>query len=346
MDRSPQDPNPPDPSDGPRPAAPSGTPEPAHPGSPRPAEPDASASPLAFPVETSGSATGDLFGPADPEAVKPPAERPAAAGSPLAFPVEAPRPDPAGALPVGAPQPPLSLSDSQSPPTEPVPVAILPGSPPAAPQAPAETPAPEPPKPATGPPRVLAPLLVVLGALLVLGASFLPLLRIEQHVTPQQTFFTPKLVFTQSAWSSQVSAEGNYSIDQPAAPVGIPIVIAVAVLAAAAVFSFTRRSGRLGARLTVIGASFAAGVAATIGMSAFGFSSGLGDEGLDVSLGLGLWSLILGVVLAVASAVLGHLTPAEPSPAWADPGAAYADTPTPPSGIAITVLPPEDPERR
>jgi hypothetical protein len=238
------------------------------------------------------------------------------------------------------------LSDSESPPTEPVPIAILPGSPGAPPT---PEPTPEPPGPAAGPPRVLAPILVVLGALLVLGGCFLPLFRIEQHVTPQQTYFTPKLVFTESAWSSEVSAEGNDPIEQPAAPVGIPMVAAVVVLAAASGFAFSGRSGRsgrLGHRLTAVGASFAAGVAATIGMSAFGWSSGLGDEGLDVSLGLGLWLLILGVVFAAGSAVLGYLTPAGPRPAWADPGAAYADTPTPPSGIAITVLPPEDPERR
>ncbi|MFJ1762143.1 hypothetical protein ACIOD2_17595 [Amycolatopsis sp. NPDC088138] len=208
-------------------------------------------------------------------------------------------------------------------------------------------------EPAAGPSRALVPVLVAFGALLVLGACFLPLFRIEQHVTAQQTFFTPKLIFTESAWSSQVSAEGNDPVEQPAAPVGVPLVIAVVVLGAAAAFGFSRW-GRLGHRLAVIGASFAAGIAFTIGMSGFGWTSGLGDEGLDVSLGLGLWSLIAGVVVVVVAVVLGYL-PARAPDDWSDPALAYADTPTPPAGfalptvedadgVAITVLPPERPE--
>jgi hypothetical protein len=181
---------------------------------------------------------------------------------------------------------------------------------------------------------------VAVAALLVLGAVFLPLFQVEQHVTAQQTFFTPKLVFTETAWSSRVSAEGNESVEQPAAPVGIPVVIAVALLAAAAVFGFSRTS-RVGHRLTAAGTSFAAGTALTIGMSGFGWSSGFGREGLDVSLGLGLWLLIAGVVAGVAATVAGYLPIRAPDGDWADPTLAYADTPTPPSGIAVTVLPPE-----
>jgi hypothetical protein len=199
---------------------------------------------------------------------------------------------------------------------------------------------------------VLVPILVSLGALLVLGACFLPLFRIEQHVTPQQTFFTPKLIFTETAWNSQVSAEGNEAVEQPAAPVGIPLVAAVVVLAAAAVFGFSRW-GRHGHRLAVAGASFAAGIAATIGMSGFGWSSGFGDQGLDVYLGLGLWSLIAGIAVTVAAVVLGYL-PARAPDDWSDPALAYTDTPTPPAGftmptvedadgVSITVLPPETP---
>ncbi|MEA5362055.1 hypothetical protein VA596_21145 [Amycolatopsis sp., V23-08] len=208
-------------------------------------------------------------------------------------------------------------------------------------------------EPAAGPPRVLVPVLVAFAALLVLGACFLPLFRIEQHLSPQQTFFTPKLIFTETAWSSQVSAQGNETVEQPAAPVGIPLVIAVVVLGAGAVFGFSRW-GRLGHRLAVVGASFAAGTTLTIGMSGYGWSSGLGDQTLDVSLGLGLWSVIAGVVVAVVAVVLGYL-PARAPDDWADPALAYADTPTPPAGfalptvedadgVAITVLPPEPQE--
>jgi hypothetical protein len=357
VDEPSQEPNPP--------AAPE---RPAAGESSAPAEPDV-AGPrdalLAFPVEAPRPAAGEPLAPAESDVARP-------GGAFPAFPVEAPPPtaeeifapvQPDVARPEdglltfpGEPSPPAQLTDGgATPPTEPVPVAILPGLPVAPPRrAPVETEQPvlEPPapEPAAGP-RVLVPVLVIFGALLVLGACFLPLFRIEQHVSAQQTFFTPKLIFTETAWSSQVSAEGNESIEQPAAPVGIPLVVAVAVLAVAAVFGFSRR-GRLGHRLAVAGASFAAGIAATIGMSGFGWSSGFGDQGLDVSLGLGLWSLIAGVAVAVAAVVLGYLPAREPDD-WSDPALAYADTPTPPTGFAaptiegaglsITVLPPETP---
>jgi hypothetical protein len=310
-------------------------------------------------VEAPPPTAEELFAPVEPDVVRP-------EDGLLAFPPDPPppaQPPPPAPLPPLAPlplvaQPPLvqSSDGGGTPPVGLVPVAILPGSPVVPPrpasaetqQPTAEPPAPE---PAAGTPRVLVPVLVTFGALLVLGACFLPLFRIEQHVTAQQTFFTPKLIFTETAWSSQVSAEGNETIDQPAAPVGIPLVIAVGVLACAAVFGFSRR-GRLGHRLGVAGASFAAGIAATIGMSGFGWSSGFGDQGLDVSLGLGLWSLIAGVAVAVAAVVLGYLPAREPDD-WSDPVLAYADTPTPPTGFAaptiegagvsITVLPPETP---
>ena len=303
----------------------------------------------AFPVEAPRPAAEEFFAPVEPDVARP-------EDGLLAFPVEPP--SPAQPSPPAQPPVPAQLSvGGGNPPTEPVPVAILPGSVGGVPPrpVPAETrqpiagpPAPE---PAAAPPRVLVPVLVTFGALLVLGACFLPLFRIEQHVTAQQTFFTPKLIFTETAWSSQVSAEGNEAVEQPAAPVGIPLVVAVAVLAAAAVFGFSRR-GRLGHRLAVAGASFAAGIAATIGMSGFGWSSGLGDQGLEVSLGLGMWSLIAGVAVAVAAVVLGYLPAREPDD-WSDPALAYADTPTPPTGfvaptvdgpgVSITVLPPETP---
>lgn len=292
----------------------------------------------AVPEEVPPPTAEELFAPVEPDVDRP-------ADGLLAFPGEPSQP--------GSPPAPAQPSDGDgSPPTEPVPVAILPGSPVAPPRpAAAEISPPVEEPPAPGASRVLVPVLVVIGALLVLGACFLPLFRVEQHVTAQQTFFTPKLVFTETAWNSQVSAEGNESVDQPAAPVGIPVVVAVAVLAVAAVFGFSRRK-RLGHGLAVAGAAFAAGIAATIGMSGFGWSSGLGDEGLDISLGLGLWSLIAGVAVTVAAVVLGYLPAREPDD-WSDPALAYADTPTPPSGfpaptiegagLSITVLPPETP---
>jgi len=70
-----------------------------------------------------------------------------------------------------------------------------------------------------------------------------------------------------------------------------------------------------------------------------------GEEvGLEVSTGLGMWLLTLATVLAAGAAVLAHLPALRHprNPGWADPAVAYADTPTPPSGVAITVLPPED----
>ena len=73
-------------------------------------------------------------------------------------------------------------------------------------------------------------------------------------------------------------------------------------------------------------------------MSGLGWSAMADGVDLEVVVASGMWLLIVATALAGVAAVLAHLPTND---GWADPSLAYADTPTPPSGVAITVLPPE-----
>jgi hypothetical protein len=85
-------------------------------------------------------------------------------------------------------------------------------------------------------------------------------------------------------------------------------------------------------------------VVTTVGMSGLGWSAMADGMDLEVVTAAGMWLLIGATVLAAVAAVLAYL-PAwrRTGDDWADPTLAYADTPTPPTGVAITVLPPEEP---
>jgi hypothetical protein len=132
---------------------------------------------------------------------------------------------------------------------------------------------------------------------------------------------------------------GQAPVDQAGSPVGVPVLIAVVVLVVAALAGFSRAGRGAGRWLIAGGAVFTAGVVATVGMSGIGLSA-VGDGlDLEVTIAPGMWLLIAGALLAAAAAVVAHLPFRKP---WADPALAYADTPTPPSGVAITVLPPDD----
>jgi hypothetical protein len=230
----------------------------------------------------------------------------------------------------------------------PFPVAELPVSaaaPRPAPEAESE-PEPELPPAAAGLPRFLPPVLAALAALLAVGGCFLPLFRMLQELDFRQGFPDAQLTITETAWGNRIEVSGQPATDRPGVPVGIPVIIAIVVLAVASFAGFARPDRALTRWLLSAGALFTAGVVTTVGMSRFELSAIAGEEvGLEVSTGPGMWLLALATVLAAGAAVLAHLPlrNAGRNPGWADPAVAYADTPTPPSGVAITFLPPDDP---
>ncbi|WP_310967688.1 hypothetical protein [Amycolatopsis sp. 505] len=308
------------------------------------AAPPRQGDPLTFPAAAAPPREGDPLTfptPGAPHTEPPlfPAETPPA--EPLAFPAAAtPHTEPPLFPP---PTPPGHL---------PFPVAELPtvaaGPPPAAPAAaptPAQAPAPEP--PASRLPRHLPAALAALAALLAVGGCFLPLFRMLQELSFRQGFGDAQLTITETAWGNRIEVSGQEPTDRPGVPVGIPVIVAIVLLAAAAFAAFSRPGRGLTRWLLSAGAVFAAGVVTTVAMFRFELAAIAGEEvDLEVTTGPGMWLLALAAVAAAAAAVvahlplLGHLR----DPAWADPAVAYADTPTPPSGVAITVLPPDEPD--
>ncbi|MFJ9783881.1 hypothetical protein ACIRSS_30165 [Amycolatopsis sp. NPDC101161] len=169
------------------------------------------------------------------------------------------------------------------------------------------------------------------------GGLFLPLFRLQQHVNVRQRYFDAQLTVTQTAWGSRIEIPGQEATDQAASPLGIPVILAVVLLAVAAFTAFARP--RRGRWLIGAGAFFTGGVVLTVGMSGLGWSAMADGMDLEVTTTAGMWLLIA----ATASAAVAAVVAALPGKSWADPTLAYADTPTPPSGVAITVLPPEEP---
>ncbi|WP_285482335.1 hypothetical protein [Amycolatopsis sp. NBRC 101858] len=317
-----------------------------------PAEP---ASPLAFPAEVTSSAGGS---PVPVEPTNPlafPSEVATPAGAPT-LPAEAAPANPLAFPAAAAPADPLAFPEqaaSASHPAEqlPFPVAELPGAvtpipPPAPAAAPAPIPATEAAAAPSGLPRFLAPALTAVAALMAVGGLFLPLFRLQQHINIRQGFFEAQLTVTETAWASRTEIPGQEVTEQGAPPVGIPLIFAVLVLAVAAFTAYSRPDRGLGRWLIAAGAFFTAGVVSTAGMTGPGWASMADGLDLDVVTGAGMWLLIGATALAAVAAVLAYL-PARRRTlgTWADPALAYADTPTPPSGVAITVLPPEPDEK-
>ncbi|MEV6645208.1 hypothetical protein [Amycolatopsis sp. NPDC051371] len=301
--------------------------------------------PLDFPAEVAPPAVTATAGPLAPaDAASPPP-------NPLAFPAEATPPADAPLFAAAAPADPFAFPAQAPPPPEqlPFPVAELPGSvtavpPPAPPAEPAPVPVTAAETPAGGLLRFLPPVLTAVAALMTVGGCFLPLFRLQEHVSVHQGFFEAQLTVTQNAWGSRTEIPGQDAADQGGAPVGIPLILAVIVLAAAAFTAFSWRQRGLGRWLIAAGALFSAGVVTTVGMSGLGWSAMAEGLDLEVITEAGMWLLIGATVLAGVAAVLAYL-PAwrRTGDDWADPTLAYADTPTPPTGVAITVLPPEEP---
>ena len=197
--------------------------------------------------------------------------------------------------------------------------------------------------------------MAALAAVLTLAGAFMPLFEIREKIG--QSFLGAEdqdLVLVYTAWRTQFSVPGQAVQDQPSAPLGAPLLLGVALLLAAmvsgVVYASRRSEGVLARWLASAGAVFFVGVVFTIGME--GLSTYVRDDSdaTTTSLGSGMWLLILATLLAAGAAVSSFLWTREPAPAWADPGVAFADTPTPPSGIpiqttdvSITLLPPEPP---
>jgi hypothetical protein len=318
-------------------------------------------SPLSFPVEA--SLPPDVGASAPVESFRAEASRLGGDGpgeSPLSFPVEAPRLE----------HPPRPAEPPSTP--LPFPVAQLPGAaepspqpagPPPQPAAGAPQQAVWPPQPAqgalhqpvpdqaataapiplTGVLRFLPAALVALAALLAGLGSFLPLFLVRQHLGQGGLIGAPDVTAVQTAWGVSYQYPGQETTDVSSSPMGIPLLVAVALLTVAAFFAAARPGRVLTRALVVAGAAFTAGAVATIAMNGVGWSATEQIE-LDVTIAPGLWLLIGAILLAVVAAVVAHLAlrPAGGPAGWADPAAAFADTPTPPSGVAITVLPPDD----
>lgn len=300
--------------------------------------------------------------PPEPAIESSPAEPPRAGGvdaGPLSFPVEAPRPErvePGAGTPfethAAVPPPADSFPDAQ-PPAEPLPfpVAQLPGMPQTAPEpdpVPVPLPEAEPDQPLESRPSRLVPaFLTSAAALLTVGSLFLPLFRLDQQIGVRQRILDARLTITQTAWGIRIEFPGQETAERAGAPVGIPLIVAVILLAVAAFTAFSRPERPSARWLVAAGAVFTAGVVLTVGMTGLEFAALVGPEAdMDAGPAAGMWLLIVATVLAAAAAVVAYLPlRRETTDGWADPAVAYADTPTPPTGVAITVLPPEKPEQ-
>jgi hypothetical protein len=212
------------------------------------------------------------------------------------------------------------------------------------------------PVPSGPPPRrrrkraLLAPGLYALATALVAGGLVLPLFRAVHTLSQMQA--GALAVITTSAWSTRFQVTTDESLDRPGAPFGVPIIVTVVLLAAAAGLLIARR--RLGVWLGQVGVVFAAGVVLTIEMAGLGQGASEQFDRVDLTTELGMWLLIGGTLVAAAAAVVAHRANGHRGADWADPAVAYADTETPPSGFAlpeaqapggvsISVLPPEAP---
>ncbi|MEU8634722.1 hypothetical protein AB0C38_21305 [Amycolatopsis sp. NPDC048633] len=188
----------------------------------------------------------------------------------------------------------------------------------------------------------LAPALVALALALTVAGTFLPFFRTEQAVGWEAAGVARSVV---GAWRVDFTFSGQAEISSPSAPLGLPLVLASAILLAALILGVrraaTRHPGAAATRTACGGAAFLTGAVCTIGMQG---ARGLLDGRTQTVTTLmpGMWVLLAAVLAAAAAAVLSPRGPVADRPEWADPAVAFADTTTPPSGVAITVLPPED----
>ncbi|WP_233621674.1 hypothetical protein [Amycolatopsis sp. WAC 04182] len=150
------------------------------------------------------------------------------------------------------------------------------------------------------------------------------------------------IVFVQGAWDTTAYQSNQPAFTTSTAPIGIPLLIAAALLLAATVVSARvagrQRPGTLDRWLTTIAAVFLAGVVSSV--ATLGSGRQLGDDiKVTLTLEAGMWALFAAVVAAASAAVMSHRVQDDEVPMTGDPS--LADMPTPKDGISITVLPPE-----
>ncbi|SEF31392.1 hypothetical protein SAMN05421837_105717 [Amycolatopsis pretoriensis] len=176
----------------------------------------------------------------------------------------------------------------------------------------------------------VAPVLVVVASVLTVVGTFLPFFRTEQVIGLEPSGLART---TTRAWRIDFTFPGQGEISSPSAPLGVPLLLAAAILLAAVVLGVVKR--RPAPRTTLLGAAFLGGAVCTVvAQSMRGLFDDRGEQVTTTPLA-GTWFLLAAVAVAAVAAVW------ERPRGWADPEAAYADTPTPPSGVVITVLPPE-----
>jgi hypothetical protein len=190
---------------------------------------------------------------------------------------------------------------------------------------------------------LFAPVFTALAFSLTVLGTFLPFFGTEQAVGMEPSGIART---TLRAWRVDLTFPGQAELSSPSVPFGFPLLLASALLLAAGVLgirqSVTGRASAAVRRTTLAGASFLAGVVCTIGVRG---ARRLFDDSppeVETTALAGMWVLAAAVLAAAAAAVLSHRRFAAGRPEWADPAVAFADTTTPPSGVVITVLPPED----
>ena len=197
------------------------------------------------------------------------------------------------------------------------------------------------PRPARGM-AFLGPALVVLALVLTVAGTFLPLFRSEE---PFGSAEAGTIHSVMGAWRIAYRFPGHDEISSPSAPVGVSLLLACAILLAAAVLGIrqavTRRPDLAASRTTLVGAAFLFGAVCTVGMLGANQLFGSGRSRAETTVEIGMWLLVAAVPAAIVAAVLSLRGHAAGRPDWADPDVAFADTSTPPSGVVITILPPE-----
>ncbi|MFE6609361.1 hypothetical protein [Amycolatopsis sp. NPDC057786] len=191
------------------------------------------------------------------------------------------------------------------------------------------------------PRRLVAAGLAALALVLTAVGCFFPHFKTE-HRFAFDVSEQIAIVFVQGAWDTIAYQSAQPPFTTSTSPIGIPLLVAAALLLAATVVS-TRVAGRrhpgtLDRWLTTIAAVFLAGVVSSV--ATLGSGRQLGDDiTVTMTLESGMWALFAAVAAAAGAAVMSHRVQDDELPVSGDPS--LADMPTPKDGISITVLPPE-----
>lgn len=191
------------------------------------------------------------------------------------------------------------------------------------------------------PRRLVAAGLAALAMLLAILGCLFPFFSIENRFSFDRSDAV-MVVFIQGAWDTKVLQPNAPPVSGPSAPVGVPLLIAAAILLGAVIVSARasrlRHPGALDRWLTTIAAVFLTGVVVTVAPLGLGRTLGESVE-TSTTLGAGMWALFAAVVAAAGAAVMSHRVHDDEVPVSGDPS--LADMPTPKDGISIAVLPPE-----